>query len=77
MEAHHPFCLESKLSVTDRPQADDRWPDGGGGGYEVRDGETEKWQFHTEIILCLISAWVPSSYSHLACGEAIGGFAVP
>lgn len=31
MEARHPFCLESKLTVTDRPQADDRWPDGGGG----------------------------------------------
>lgn len=47
------------------------------GGCEVREGETEKWQFHTEIILCLISAWVPSSYSHLTCGEAIGGFDVP
>lgn len=44
------------------------------GGLE---GETEKWQFHTEIILCLISAWFPSSYSRLASGEAIGGFDVP
>lgn len=40
----------------------------------VREGVAEKWQFHTEIILCLISAWFPSSYSHLACGETIGGF---
>lgn len=29
--ARHPFCLESKLTVTDRPRADDRWPDSGGG----------------------------------------------
>lgn len=44
---------------------------------DVGRGAAEKWQFHTEIILCLISAWFPSSYSHLACGEAIGGFDVP
>lgn len=26
MRAHHPFCLGSNLTVTDRPWADDRWP---------------------------------------------------
>lgn len=40
------------------------------------EGGTEKWQFHTEIILCLISAWFPSSYSYLSCGEEIGRFYV-
>lgn len=49
-----------------------KWGRGGGGGEEG----TEKWQFHTEIILCLISAWFPSSYSYLSCGEEIGSFYV-
>lgn len=31
MKARHPFCLESELTETDRPRADDRWPDVGGG----------------------------------------------
>ena len=28
----HPFCLESNLTVTDRPRADDRWRNVGENG---------------------------------------------